>query len=132
VIAGQGDGTLVVWDLEQGIPTETLSLGHGAAVTAVVGKGSELVSGDADGVLAHFVQDRCVARRPGHRGAVTAIAALPHGYVSIGTDGRLIVWDEALRWRGEWTCAEALHALQVTGELVRVGDAAGRVHEVHL
>jgi len=122
VVSGSGDGTLRLWDLDDGIELANWNA-HSDWITtlAVVPspEGPRIASGSSDGTLSLWDVEtsRTLARWEAHRGWIRAVAATPSGdrLVSASHDRTLKVWEaasgrELATWHG--------HSKGVTGVLV--------------
>ncbi len=97
VVAGRGDGRLVLWNRWDDHTVELMKL-HGAPVTAIGtdGKGTRILSGDANGLLVLWNnRGDFIGRLNGHAQSIRAAALSPDGSkaISVAEDKRLIVWD---------------------------------------
>jgi hypothetical protein len=130
-VSGSRDGTLKVWDLEQGEAIQTLE-GHSGAVMAVAltPDGQRAVSGSGDKTLMVWDLERgeTLHTLTGHTKAVRAVAVTPDGRhaVSGSTDASLRLWDlergESVRILGGHTDAVLAVAVSADGRLAVSGS----------
>jgi WD40 repeat protein len=104
VISGSLDGTLRIWDLEDGRTLATLDGQHGGVSScAVTPDGRRVIWGSLDGMLRiwDLDQERASDLREGHADLVFGCAVTPDGRraVSASADRTLKVWDLERRER---------------------------------
>lgn len=98
VLAGDADGTIVLWDGESDQPVgEPLVTGSPVVSVAFSPDGQSFITGGVDGVVTRWdVATRASTQQlQGHLDVVTAVAFDPSGdlIVSASVDNSLIVWD---------------------------------------
>jgi WD40 repeat protein len=98
IVSGSRDGTVKIWDLENGRQLDTLK-GHLDAITcvAVTPNGRLVVSGSEDHTLKVWDMENAheIRTLSGHTAAVNGVAVTPDGrrVVSAASDRTLKVWD---------------------------------------
>jgi WD40 repeat protein len=122
-LSASDDGTLKLWDLEQGTELRSL-VGHDCKVTAVAvtPDGRLVVSGSDDGTLKLWDLDHGTALRSlaGHADRVTVVAVAGDGRraISVSRDGIVKLWDldQGTELRSLVGQARSVNAVAVTPE----------------
>ncbi|MCZ6572509.1 MAG: serine/threonine protein kinase, partial [Planctomycetota bacterium] len=119
--SGADDGTVLVWDLEQGSPVFTLK-GPTEPVTSVTvhPQGTRIAAGSQDGLVWLWdANSRLLGTLSGHEASVTSVAFSPDGkrIASGASNGTAHVWDTATR--------QLLHTVEHTAPVNGVAFRAG-------
>jgi len=130
-LCGDSDGTMAVYDLQQGAFTTRSNLGAGAILGGAWCNDKQAVS-TSSGVVAVSQEGAVQAKFQQHAGEATALAAHPSGelLVSVGSDKSYIVYDlssmqVATQVFGDTQLTTA--AFHPDGHLIAVGGSDGSV-----
>jgi WD40 repeat protein len=129
--SGSDDGTIKLWDVNQGTCLQTFS-GHGGNVRAVVfsPNGEQLISGSSDRTLKvwDIFTGQCLKTLSGHTNALRSLALSPDGQtiISASEDHTLKVWNfltaQCLRTLSDHTANVLSVAFHPDGQTIASGS----------